>query len=133
MQKRNNKKRLEDLGGKSEPNDESIEDVVKRETLEELNCFSQEKMRPKNNPITAEFLDSELPDCEQILIPEHKYVLCIVQLPHTKLFDLTQYLNAEYDTNGVATANRRMVWISKKQLCKSQLHPRIRDLHSFLP
>lgn len=137
MQQRKDKRYLEDIGGKSDPHDESIEDVVRRETLEELNCLAPEELRPKDNPITKEFLDGALTlgnnDCEQILVPESKYVLFFVKLDADERFDLVQYRDNEYDEKGKVVVGRTMIWISKSELYRSQLHPRIRGLESFLP
>lgn len=133
MQQRNDKSYLEDIGGKSEPEDESIEDLVKRETLEELNCLAPVELQPKNNPLNAEFLDACLSSSEQILVPESKYVLFFVKLPMKDRFDLVQYRNAEYAVDGEIAIGRTLIWISKTELYKSQLHPRIRGLEDFFP
>lgn len=133
MQKRWDKPYLEDIGGKSDPKDKSIEDIVKRETLEELNCLAPNYFRPKNNIITCEFLDNALQTCEQILIPVSKYVLFFVELPTNKRFELYQYRDAEYNKNGQIVVPRTLQWVNKTDFYKSNIHPRLNGIDSLLP
>jgi len=136
IQKREDKKYIEDIGGKSDHRDNSLDDVVCRETLEELNCLAPEHLKPNNNPITKEFLDKVLCTSERILVPDSKYVLYFVQIMSFSRFDLKQYKDTEYNEKGEVMMKRDMRWIERDKLFemkKEYIHPRISDLMNFLP
>lgn len=128
MQRRKNL--LEDFGGKSAPGDTSIEDVIIRETMEETNMTAPPDKQPTNHPLTKEFLQNEIPKCTQYLLSRSKYVLCFVRLPQHKLFDLKQFGNAEYNSEGEKMIDRELVWVTKEQFAKNTLHPRLISLRN---
>ncbi len=89
VQKRNDKPYLEDHGGKSDLNDQSIEDVALREMLEEFNILAPVCKRPSKSPFTEELLKKQLPLFEQILAPASKYVLKLDLMHDTSTAGLT--------------------------------------------
>lgn len=131
MQKRRD--RLEDFGGKSSPGDHSIEDVIIRETMEELNLTAPKELQPQDQPITKDFLSRALPTSHQYLLPKSKYVLCFVRLHSHKLFDLEQFGKAEYNPDGEKMVDRELVWVNRDEVLKSTLHPRLSCIKNILP
>lgn len=131
MQSRKNKPYVEDLGGKSSGQDTSIEAVIIRETLEELNCLAPENLRPVAHPLNECFLRKALEKSTQILIPKSKYVVSFIELP--EMFDVEQFGPAEYDKDGKPTIDRSIIWINKSDLLRSTLHPRLAQIKSVLP
>lgn len=130
VQKRMDKPYLEDHGGKSDLNDQSIEDVALREMLEEFNMLAPVCKRPSKSPFTEELLKKQLPLCEQILAPASKYVLFFLKLD--LMHDTKQYGTCEVDCNGKYTVKRIMKWVTKDELIRSKVHPRLHGLKKFL-
>jgi 8-oxo-dGTP pyrophosphatase MutT (NUDIX family) len=100
----------EDFGGKSDETDKSIKDVAYRECAEELNRAAG---------FTEEFLYS-LEQSDVIVVPNSKYALHLVKLPHRN-FDVKEFGTTEILTG----IKREVVWLSYKEFMEASLHPRL--------
>ena len=135
LQKRADKPHYEDLGGKSDPTDQSIDDIVIRETLEELNFIAPKSDQPDidKTPFDQETLPEIIKQADQILIPKSKYVLYLTELDfRPEYLDTDHYANAELDKNGNHALSRTIHFLTREEIGKVMLHPRLNGCLKFI-
>jgi 8-oxo-dGTP pyrophosphatase MutT (NUDIX family) len=123
----------EDLGGKSDPEDQSIEDVAAREAAEESNAkisnqFSttyDEQLKSSRNYIRELIKKNSI----ALLQKKTKYALFLVYLPekHHKLDFGSSELHPKWQIH------RTLEWIRPRDVFKNvkKIHPRIRHVLKF--
>lgn len=138
LQERYDKKKknlwLEDLGGKSEPSDNSIYDVAAREAAEESNgAFCNDNTIPIECKIEIcknKILDMIKKQSIAIYISKIKYIIFLVKINDTCMYD---FGDREFHTKYII--DRTINWISKKELKRKSfksIHPRIRSFYTMI-
>jgi hypothetical protein len=125
---------LEDLGGKSEPNDNSIYEVAAREAAEESNgvlygCDS-DNITDRINKSKELILEMIKYKSLAIYIRKIRYIIFLVEMNNNNTYD---FGDREYHSKFVI--QRTINWISKKNLMKKSIkdmHPRIRQFYRLL-
>lgn len=135
---KNNNCLLEDPGGKSAPDDVSIQECAAREAAEELNGLIQDPLKKLEYSTYQEKLDSskafildlinKRPIC--LVNKRTRYALFVVEIPDLGDIDFgTHEIHAKYDIK------REVVWLTAVALFNKPLksiHPRIRHLLSTI-
>ena len=133
--------RYEDLGGKHDRKDNSVEEIAAREAAEETNSVFVTHLMNKESMNRVEYVDivstckdyiMKLIDIKSISLinPKSKYVLYIVHLPNNINYDFgTTEIHPKYNIT------RYINWMTLKEIRKkkyTEFHPRIRTFIKFL-
>lgn len=110
----------EDLGGKSNPEDKSLDDTAAREVDEE-----------SNNQITKAYAKQLMSrDSIALLYQKAKYLVYIVHLPDQKEFDF-----GDHENHPKYVIKRYIKWVSLADVKKipfAEIHPRIRHFYRMV-
>lgn len=109
MSYRTDKNYLEDLGGKSNPEDKKLVDVALRE-------YHEETRGTQAGTITADMLKVSIP------IPSSKYMIYLAPVEA----DISQELGICHESG--TDYDRCLMWLTKSQIGSKRLSPRLKDL-----